>query len=88
MNTKMEEILKFAVANKASDVHLVSDVPPKIRLNGELLTVPGFENTTNDEISELTKSLLNDRQLEIFDKEKELDFSFEAVDVRFRANVY
>ena len=30
MNTKMEEILKFAVANKASDVHLICDVSPKM----------------------------------------------------------
>ena len=33
-------------------------------------------------------SLLDEKQLEAFEKEKELDFSFEAVGVRFRANVY
>ena len=84
----MEEILKFAVANKASDVHLISDVSPKIRLNGELLNVAGFENVDNKVISEMVLSLLDERQLELFKKEKELDFSFEAVGVRFRANVY
>ena len=84
----MEEILKFAVANKASDVHLISDVSPKIRVNGELLNVAGFESVDNKLSGEMVLSLLNEEQLEIFKKEKELDFSFEAVDTRFRANVY
>jgi len=88
MNIKMEEILKFAVTNNASDVHLISDVPPKIRVNGELLIVTGFENIENKVISEMILSLLNEKQLEVFKKEKELDFSLEAVGVRFRANVY
>ena len=60
MNTKMEEILKFAVANNASDVHLVSSVSPKIRLNGELLDVPGFENTDKKVIEEMVLSLLDE----------------------------
>ncbi|MDD2225104.1 MAG: PilT/PilU family type 4a pilus ATPase [Candidatus Shapirobacteria bacterium] len=88
MNTKMEEILRYAVEHKASDVHLISDVSPKIRVNGELLDVFGFEKVGNEIISEMVLSLLTEKQLEIFKKEKELDFSFEAVDIRFRANVY
>ena len=88
MNVKMEEILKYAVSRRASDVHLISDVSPKIRVNGELLDIFGFEKTTRKEVSEMVLSLLTEEQLENFKKEKELDFSFEAVDVRFRANVY
>jgi twitching motility protein PilT len=88
MNEKMEEILKFAVDNKASDVHLISDVLPKIRVNGELLNIPGFETVDNKLIKEMVLSLLNERQLELLNQEKELDFSFESVGLRFRANVY
>ena len=88
MNEKMEEILKYAVDHKASDIHLISDVCPKIRVNGELLNVIGFEDVIGNEISEMVLSLLKKDQLAIFEKEKELDFSFEAVGIRFRANVY
>ncbi|HPT66307.1 MAG TPA: type IV pilus twitching motility protein PilT [Candidatus Woesebacteria bacterium] len=89
MNIKMEEILKFAVANKASDIHLISDVPPKVRVNGDLLNISGFENTDKKGIREMVLSLLDEKQLEAFNKEKELDFSFDAVDgTRIRANVY
>ncbi|MDD2483182.1 MAG: type IV pilus twitching motility protein PilT [Candidatus Shapirobacteria bacterium] len=89
MNIKMEEILKFAVANKASDVHLISDVSPKIRVNGELLNIAGFEKADKKEITEMVLSLLDEKQLEIFKTEKELDFSFDAAGgTRIRANVY
>ncbi len=88
MNIKMEEILKFAVANKASDIHLISDVSPKVRVNGELLNIAGFENVDSKATSEMVLSLLDERQSKAFKEEKELDFSFEAVGVRFRANVY
>ncbi len=88
MNEKMEEILKYAVSKKASDIHLIPEVSPKIRINGELLSVEGDENIIGNEVSEMVLSLLRPEQLEIFKTEKELDFSFEAVDVRFRANVY
>ncbi len=88
MNTRMEEILKFAIEKGASDVHLISDVFPRIRLNGELLNIPGFENVDTDLNNQMILSLLNEEQLEIFKKQKELDFSFEAAGLRFRANVY
>lgn len=88
MNTQIETVLKFAVDNKASDVHLISDVPPKVRINGELLTVAGLEDVKGEAVVEMVLSLLDEKQLEKFKEEKELDFSFEAVDTRFRANVY
>lgn len=88
MNTKMEEILKFAVEKGASDVHLISNVPPKIRVSGDLLNVVGFEEANSDLNNAMVLSLLSEEQLKVFSKDKELDFSFEAVGVRFRANVY
>ena len=37
MHTKLRELLDLALANKASDIHLVHGVPPKIRIDGELI---------------------------------------------------
>lgn len=88
MDIKLEEILKYAIENKASDIHLIFGVSPKVRINGELLNIVGYENINGEESEALTLSLLNEEQSELFKKEKELDFSFEALDSRFRANVY
>ena len=84
----MNEILKFAVEKGASDVHLIYDVLPKIRVNGELLNIPGFEVVDSALNNQMVLSLLDEDQLKVFNKEKDLDFSFEAVGIRFRANVY
>lgn len=88
MHTKLEEILKIAVANKASDVHLMKGVPPKIRIHGELKDLPNAIEIDDKILNSMIISLLDDRQIELIKKNKELDFSFEAASVRFRANVY
>jgi len=88
MNQKIEEILKFALVNKASDIHLLFGVLPKIRVNGELRNVDGFTEVDNNLIEEMVLSLLTDKQKEDFKNQRELDFSFEAAENRFRCNVY
>ena len=74
MDIKLEEILKYAIENKASDIHLIFGVSPKVRINGELLNIVGYENISGEESEALTLSLLNEEQSELFKKEKELDF--------------
>lgn len=88
MHTKLEEILKLAVANKASDVHLMKGVLPKLRVNGELTGVPNITEIDDKLVETMILSLLNERQTELLKQLKELDFSFDAVGSRFRANVY
>jgi twitching motility protein PilT len=85
MHSKIEEVLKLAVANKASDVHFSLGLTPRIRINGEL------EEVTNIgviEDSEMILSLLSEEQKQRFLEEKELDFSVTLENSRFRANIY
>lgn len=88
MHTKLEELLKLAIANQASDVHLIQGVLPKFRINGQLNDVPNLAEIDNKLISEMIISLLNEKQIESIKDHKELDFSFGALGSRFRANVY
>ncbi|MBU1117443.1 type IV pilus twitching motility protein PilT [Patescibacteria group bacterium] len=85
MHSKVEEILKLAVANKASDVHLTLGLLPKVRINGELRDVTNV-GVIDDE--NLILSLLSDDQKERFGREKELDFSATLDTARFRANIF
>ena len=85
MHSKIEEILKLAVANKASDVHLDLGLSPRIRINGDLQEVASAGII---EDAELILSLLNDEQRQKFLEEKELDFSVTLDNSRFRANIY
>ncbi len=85
MHSKIEEVLKLAVANRASDVHLLLGYLPKIRINGELSEVTNIGTIDNPD---LILSLLSAEQKERFLKEKELDFSINFENARFRANIY
>jgi transcriptional/translational regulatory protein YebC/TACO1 len=84
MNTKMEEILKFAINSKASDVHLVSDVSPKIRVNGDLLNIPGFEKVENELLAEMVMSLFNEKQLKVLQNAK---FDFKIIKVHLNCEM-
>lgn len=85
MHSKIEEVLKLAVANRASDVHLNLGFMPKMRINGELSDIT---NIGVVEDPELILSLLSADQKDRFSKEKELDFSINFEGARFRANIY
>jgi len=88
MHTKLQELLELAVANKASDVHLMVDLPPKFRINGELVNPPNWDVENNKVVVEMIDSVLNDKQRESLKQQREIDFSFDAAGARFRANTY
>ena len=63
----IKEILKFAVQNNASDVHLSSGMPPIIRILGEIKRV---EMASLDAVvlKEQLMSFLNDQQRKHFNE--------------------
>lgn len=88
MQLDINELLKAAVNNYASDVHISVGCPPVFRING-VLTSFGERRLTNTNIVEMAKQMLSPKQWETFLKEGELDASYEITDVgRFRLNVY
>ncbi|HEX8923566.1 MAG TPA: PilT/PilU family type 4a pilus ATPase [Patescibacteria group bacterium] len=88
MHTKIEEVLNLAVNNNASDIHFFVGILPKIRINGNLVDVTGFENLNPEQTSEMLLSILTEDQKKIFLAEKELDFSLAFENARFRCNIY
>ncbi|MBP7859594.1 type IV pili twitching motility protein PilT, partial [Patescibacteria group bacterium] len=89
MEIKSSEIFQRVVDNKASDLHLSVGVPPIIRVNKKLTTLPGYTVFKNDDILGLLKQILDAYQLEKYLSEKELDFSFGLGEqARFRANAF
>ncbi|MBP6989194.1 type IV pilus twitching motility protein PilT [Candidatus Shapirobacteria bacterium] len=85
MHSKIEEVLRLAVANKASDVHLAFGFTPKMRISGELIEV---SNSGTIEDPEIILSILSEEQRNRFSTEKELDFSVSIDSSRFRVNCY
>jgi len=81
------ELLKLTVEKDGSDLHLVTDIPPYIRLYGELVPLAGFPPVTKEKMKELIHSMISHDQREKFDSELELDFSYYVEGLgRFRVN--
>ncbi len=84
----IKEIFKIALEEKASDVHLVTDMPPMLRIDGELSSVDHESPLPKKEMERLILSILDEEQKNKFLNEKELDISYQSDDARFRINLF
>jgi twitching motility protein PilT len=83
----LNKILNFAIKNKTSDIHLVANQPPIMRIFGKL-TPMQMKPLSSDEVKGLIYGLLNQQQIERFEAELELDMSYTTDFGRFRVNIH
>ena len=84
----LHQLLKAAVKQNASDLHVVAGSPPVLRVDGRIVRVKTQELTAEDS-RKLCYSILADWQKSEFEEKKELDFSFGIKNMaRFRANLF
>lgn len=73
----------------ASDLHLVVNDPPMLRVDGKLRPAKGLSVWNKDRTYEAIKVMTNELEMERFKDDLELDISFSIGDLlRFRVNVY
>jgi twitching motility protein PilT len=84
----MKMLFEHAARIAASDLIITAGAPPIVRVDGELH--PAVEVSLAPEGSKkLIWSLLNETQQEMFERNRELDFSLAVTgSLRFRANIY
>lgn len=81
-------LLQHVLSLGASDLHLTVGHPPMIRLDGRILPTKGGD-IEDGHVAAMIYPLLTSAQIEIFEKNKELDFAFSpTVDSRFRVNLH
>jgi twitching motility protein PilT len=81
---EIEKLLALSVERNASDLHLSEGLVPKIRIDGELISVDAPLFSSESLFPLLTKS-----QCEEFQKKLEIDFALSLPDIgRFRVNVF
>lgn len=85
---QITDLLAFGVKNKASDLHLSSDLPPMIRVHGDVRRI-NLPEMGSDEVGNMITSVMNDYQRKVYQQNLEVDFSFELPNVaRFRVNAF
>lgn len=84
----MNQLLTLMVKQGASDLHISTNSPPELRIDGELVPLKS-DPLTPAQTKALCMSILSDEQRQRFERENELDFSFGIEDfARFRGNIF
>jgi twitching motility protein PilT len=84
----LPDLLRTVVEMDGSDLHIATNTPPQIRVNGHLQRLQG-PDMQPAETKQLVYSVLTDAQKKRFEESMELDFSFGIRGLaRFRCNVF
>ncbi|MCR5310426.1 MAG: type IV pilus twitching motility protein PilT [Lachnospiraceae bacterium] len=84
----ISEILRTAKIAGASDVHLTVGIPPKMRVNGDLLSMD-YPKVLPPDTEAVAQEVMNEKQRAIFDERGEYDMSFAIRDLgRYRVNAF
>ena len=85
----IEEVLKKAKEAGASDVHITVGIPPKMRVNGNLITMDEYQRMMPADTLDVVLNITTDAQRAKFEERGEYDMSFSIPMVgRYRVNLY
>src|SRR5678816_1453247 len=88
MSVTLHQLLKTMVERGGSDLHVTTNSPPQIRIDGKLVPLD-MPPLTAPETKQLAYSVLTDAQKHRFEENLELDLSFGIKGLaRFRANIF
>ena len=84
----LHQLLKILVESNGSDLHITTNSPPQMRVDGHLIPMD-FPSMNQVETKQLCYSVLTDAQKHKFEEENELDLSFGVKGLsRFRGNMF
>jgi len=85
----IDDFLKLMIERGASDLHITTGSPPKLRIVGRLVPIEACSLLTPDNTRQLCYSVLTDLQKNKFEENNEIDLSFSIKGLsRFRANIF
>ena len=89
MAVAVDDLLRKAVENKASDLHLKVGNHPYLRVDGVLQPIPDIPRITPEEMLSMAFSMMTNRQKQKFKETAELDMAYGVAGLgRFRVNVF
>jgi len=85
----IDELLRTACENKASDLHLKVGNYPYIRVDGELRPLTQFSRVSSEDMLNMAFSIMTNRQKQKFKEQTELDMAYGVAGLgRFRVNIF
>jgi twitching motility protein PilT len=89
INPNLERFIEYTLESNASDLHLSSNNPPIVRIDGQLNAIPDTKPLDNVELVGMLDSIMSDLQRVIYQEKLELDFAITSKSgTRFRINCF
>src|SRR2546430_17041313 len=89
MALSIDDLLRRAVENKSSDLHLKVGNHPYLRVDGLLTPISEVPRVTPEEMLSMAFSMMTNRQKQKFKETAELDMAYGVAGLgRFRVNVF
>jgi len=89
MPLELNEILKVAIQNSASDIHLKAGLPPILRIHGRLLPLKDAQRLTPEDVTRMAFGIMNPVQKDKFKQNLEIDLAYGVPGLgRFRVNTF
>jgi twitching motility protein PilT len=86
---QLDPFLKHLKQSKASDLHLIAGLEPRMRLRGALETIDGAGPIAEADLRAIMREVTSETQWRAYEEELELDFAYQLAGVgRFRANYF
>ncbi len=86
---ELPDLLKIAVARRASDLHLKVGSPPVLRIDNRLVPLNEMPRLTQDIVVTMAASVMNAKQRERFKDQNGADLAYSVPALgRFRVNVF
>ncbi len=84
----LDALLEAMVARRASDLHLSSDSPPNLRIDGDMTPVSSYGPLSAERLKDLLWTIAPEKNREEWHARKDTDFAHETAQARFRVNVF
>jgi twitching motility protein PilT len=85
---RIDSFFKLMGEQKASDLHLSTNNPPMLRINGELVRVD-YPALRNDELKAMVYEIAPEGKIKVFEETSDIDFGYEVPGMaRYRANFF
>src|SRR5689334_17533035 len=85
---RIDSFFKLMSEQKASDLHLSTNNPPMLRINGELVRVD-YPPLRNDELKAMVYEIAPEGKIKLFEETSDVDFGYEVPGMaRYRANFF
>jgi twitching motility protein PilT len=85
---QIEELVSLLLKEGASDLHLSAGRLPVIRVSGNLIPLVKRPILTEEDIKGFVSVLLTQPNKDLLEIQKDVDFSFNMSDARFRGNIF